>query len=128
METVIKAAAICIPAAFIAQALKKDSPVMSLAILTAAAFFAAFTAASALGGIAESVGDLAQTAGINSAALAVVLKTLGISVVARLTADVLKDAGMGSAASAVELTGSAAGIFAALPLIKSVLEMVRGLL
>ncbi len=107
METVIKAAAICIPAAFIAQALKKDS---------------------ALGGIAESVGDLAQTAGINSAALAVVLKTLGISVVARLTADVLKDAGMGSAASAVELTGSAAGIFAALPLIKSVLEMVRGLL
>ena len=99
METVIKAAAICIPAAFIAQALKKDSPVMSLAILTAAAFFAAFTAASALGGIAESVGDLAET-----------------------------DAGMGSAASAVELTGSAAGIFAALPLIKSVLEMVRGLL
>ncbi len=128
METILKCAAVCIPAAFIAVSIKKDSPALSLAIITAAAFFSVAAASGALKGLADSLTELAETAGAQPAALAAVLKTLGISIIARLTSDVLKDAGMTSAASAAELCGAAAGVLVTLPVIKSILEMIRGLL
>lgn len=127
METVLKCAAICIPAAYLAVTLKKDSPAISLALVSAAALFSILTATGTLRALADSLTELAETAGVQPAALSAVLKTLGISVIARLTSDVLKDAGMTSAASAVELCGAAAGVFVTVPLIKSLLEMIRGL-
>jgi len=128
METLLKAAAVCIPAAVFAAAMKKDSPAMALLLAAAAACVTLYLALGAVTETAAFLGELADTAGISSAALSAVMKTVGIAVVSRLAADVCRDAGMSAAASAAELAGTAAALFAALPLMRTALSMIGGML
>ena len=124
----IKTAAVCVPAALIAGALKKDSPVMSMLIALAAVCVITFSALGAVREISAFVGDVAEEAGVSNAVLAALLKTVGIALIARVASDLCRDAGLGAAASACELAGTAGALYAALPLMRGVFRMIRELL
>ncbi len=124
----MKAAGAAVLAAVLALLVKRGSPETALLLSAAAALAVLGLAASAIKAAGEVVTDLAEGAGVEPAALAAVLKALGISVVTRLAADVCRDAGQSASASAVELCGAAGACYAALPLMKTVLRMVEELL
>ena len=126
MDAIIKGAAIGITAAVLGLLLKKSCP--ELALLLAAAACAAilagiFETASGIVGFAE---NLAAESGLSGELVSPVLKCTGIAIVSKLSSDVCKDAGAGSAAGAIELAGAAAGIAVSIPLLRAVLNIIRG--
>ena len=72
--------------------------------------------------------ELAQTAGLSPAVLSPVLKVTGIALVSRWAAELCRDAGEGSLAVFVETAASALALLVCVPLLKSVLEAITGLL
>ena len=73
--------------------------------------------------------ELAETeTGLSSAVVAPVMKCVGIGVVTRLSADLCKDAGQESVSSAVELCGAACAMLTAMPLIRTLLQMIGDML
>ena len=111
MEAVVRAAAIAIPAAILASAIKRDSPSIALALILAASAAALYLAISPMRLALETAEELA-----------------GISIVSRIASDMLRDAGMAGGASAVELAGASAGVFVSLPLLRTIMDMVKELL
>lgn len=128
MELLIKIAAVCVPAALIAGVLRKDSPAMALLIALAAGCVILFSALGAFGEIRDFLTECAELTGSSQTVLGVLLRVLGIAVVTRAASDICKDAGLGAASSAAELAGTAAALYAGLPVMRGVLDMIKGLL
>lgn len=128
MELLIKIAAVCVPTALIAGVLKKDSPAMALLLALAAGCVILFSAVGALGEIKDFLTECAELTGSSDTVLGVLLRVLGIALVTRAASDICKDAGLGAASSAAELAGTAAALYAGIPVMRGVLDMIKGLL
>jgi hypothetical protein len=57
-----------------------------------------------------------------------VIKCVGIGVTAKICGDLCRDASQSGIASAVELIGSAAAVYAALPLVSALMSMIGGMI
>ena len=128
MVLLIKTVAVCLPAALFAAVLKKDNPAMSVLLGMAAGCVILYSALSVVTDVADFLRDVADETGVSQTVLGVLLKAVGIAVVTRLSADLCKDAGLTGAASAAELVGSAAALYVSLPVMRSVFQMIRGLI
>ncbi len=128
MDTLIKGAAMGITAAVLGLMLKKTGPELAL-LLAAAACAAILSGAFAMASdIVAFADDLALESGLSGELMAPVLKCTGIAIVSKLSSDVCKDAGAASAAGAVELLGAASGIAVSIPLLRAVLNIIRGVI
>lgn len=128
MEIVIKLSAVAVAGAALTLLLKKDSPGISMLLavcVTAAVLVFAFGAAEKA---VEFIRSLADTAGVSPESVSIVMKTVAIAAVTRITADVCADAGHRSIASAVELGGACTAFYTAIPLMKAALEMIGAFL
>ena len=128
MEMLIKVMAAAIAGSVIGLVLKKNSPEMSLLLTISLAVFTLYLAFEVITGIVDFIKSLSDTAGISPAVLGVVLKTVGISVVTKLSSDICRDAGQASLASGVEFSGAVTAIYVALPLFKTVISMINSLI
>ena len=108
--------------------IKRESPELSLVLAIAVSLLVAAIAIEIVRAILDFVEILREAADISPYVIGPVLKTVGISILTRLTADTCKDAGQGSIASTVELAGTVAAIYIALPLMRSVFDMIARLL
>jgi stage III sporulation protein AD len=72
--------------------------------------------------------SLSETAGISPAVLSIILKTVGISIVTKLSSDICRDAGQASLSSGVEFAGAVTAIYVALPLFRAVINMINSLI
>ena len=122
MPDMVKIAAIAVAAALCAVVVKKN-----VAELCAGAIILSCSL-GALEGVKELMDTLADTAGLSPAVLAPVVKTVGIAVLTRVSAELCRDAKEGGIAAFVETAGAAAALLVSLPLLKTVLSMVTGLL
>jgi stage III sporulation protein AD len=127
MDILVKAAAVAIVAAILALIVKKSNAELSLLLGIAAGIAIMAGASGLIGDILGFIYELADGAGISRALFSPVLKTLGLSIIGKLTADICKDAGQAAAASAIEFCTVAAALVVAMPLMRAVLEMLRGL-
>ena len=127
MEILVKAAAVSVVGAVLAIVLKKNSPEMALLLTVSLGCLVLYLAVDVVTNVAQFMDDLSSVAGISSASLAIVMKTVGIAILTKLAAGICSDAGQGSVASALELMGSAAALYIALPLMKTVFQMVSSL-
>ncbi|MGI5928095.1 SpoIIIAC/SpoIIIAD family protein [Pseudoflavonifractor sp.] len=128
MTDILKIAAVAISASLCAVVVKKQVRELGLVLaLTAGAVILA-AALEALQSVRELLDELAQTAGLEPAVLAPVVKTVGVAIITRVTVEVCKDAGEGGIAAFVEIAGSAAALYLALPLVRAVLSAITGLL
>jgi stage III sporulation protein AD len=128
MEIIVKSAIAVIVGSILALLLKKDSPVMAFAVTAVMVCAVVYLAAGVWDEIAEFIYLLSETAGVSSAALTAVLKTVGIAIVTKIASDVCRDASQNAAATSVELAGSAVALYVAMPFMKTVFGMVESLM
>jgi len=127
MNVLIKAAVTALAGAVTGLLLKRSAPELGFALSAAISLLAALLAAQLAGGLTE-LWELAQEqTGLSPAVTAPVMKCVGIGIVTRLSSDLCRDAGQTAAASAVELCGAACAMVTALPLMRSLMEMIGGL-
>jgi len=75
------------------------------------------------GPVVSSVSGLVEKTGVNSAYIVVVIKAIGISLVAQLAADICRDAGEQSIAAKVEMGGKLGIVAVTLPLFADLLQL-----
>ena len=124
MTLLMKAAALGLTGAVAALLIKRDAPELGLALSMAICLAGAGIALEMFSPLREVVDIAREQTGLSPAVVGPVLKCVGIGVVTRLAADLCKDGGQGAIASAVELCGAACAMGAALPLVRSLLQMI----
>ena len=127
MDMFLGVAAICVPAALFASVIKKDNPAIALMLVAAAGCLTLYSVLGALEDIISFLNDIASEGNVSSAVMAPLFKSLGIAFLSRFTSDICRDSGMTAAATAIETAGSAAIIYQALPVMKTVFQMIKGL-
>ena len=128
MPDMVKIAAIAVAAALCAVVVKKNVAELGMVLALCAGAIILSCSLGALEGVKELMDTLADTAGLSPAVLAPVVKTVGIAVLTRVSAELCRDAKDGGIAAFVETAGAAAALLVSLPLLKTVLSMVTGLL
>ena len=128
MPDMVKIAAIAVAAALCSVVGKKNVAELGMVLALCAGAIILSCSLGALEGVKELMDTLADTAGLSPAVLAPVVKTVGIAVLTRVSAELCRDAKEGGIAAFVETAGAAAALFVSLPLLKTVLSMVTGLL
>ena len=128
MPDMVKIAAIAVAAALCAVVVKKNVAELGMVLALCAGAIILSCSLGALEGVKELMDTLADTAGLSPAVLAPVVKTVGIAVLTRVSAEHCRDAKEGGFAAFVETAGAAAALLVSLPLLKTVLSMVTGLL
>ena len=128
MSDIIKIAAIAVTSALCAVVIKKQTPeVGTVLALAGGAVILSFAIAS-IGSVTAFMSTLADTAGLSPAVLTPVFKVAGIAIISHTTAEVCKDAKEGGLASFVETASAALALLVTLPLLKTVLSMITGLI
>ena len=128
MPDMVKIAAIAVAAALCAVVVKKNVAELGMVLALCAGAIILSCSLGALEGVKELMDTLADTAGLSPAVLAPVVKTVGIAVLTRVSAELCRDAKEGGIAAFVETAGAAAALLVSLPLLKTVVSMVTGLL
>ena len=128
MPDMVKIAAIAVAAALCSVVVKKNVAELGMVLALCAGAIILSCSLGALEGVKELMDTLADTAGLSPAVLAPVVKTVGIAVLTRVSAELCRDAKEGGIAAFVETAGAAAALLVTLPLLKTVLSMVTGLL
>lgn len=128
MLDIVKIAAIGLTAALCAVVVKKNVAEFGMVLALVAGAILLGGSLSALESVKALMNELADAAGLSPAVLAPVLKTVGIGVITRISAELCRDSGEGGIAAFVETAGAAAALFVAMPLMRTVLSMITGLL
>ena len=128
MDILVKLLAVAVTGSVLGLVIKKNSPEMALMLTVALAIFTVVLSAQIISEILAFVKSVSEAAGISASVLAIVLKTVGVAIVTKISADICRDAGQASVASSVEFAGSAVAVYAALPLFKTVVSMIDSLL
>ena len=128
MEIFIKAAVICLISAILASSIKKENPAMALLIAVASGCLALYFVLDVVGSITEFLEDVVSSAGVSTAVLSVLIRSLGVAIMAKLASDICKDSGMTTASTGAELAGSVAILYISLPIMRTVFQMIKGLI
>ena len=115
-------------AAVLCAVLRKSTPELALLLGLAAGIWMLFLTADALSQALEVLRELARLTGIEEELLAPVVKTVAISLIARITAEVCRGAGESGMAAFVELAGSVFSLAVSLPMIRAVVILMGELL
>lgn len=124
MDIVIKGAAVGIISALCALLIKKSNQEIGLVIAIAASAVICIAAAELFGSISDLIRYAISKSGLSSAIFLPIIKCVGIAIIVNISASLCKDAGQAGIASAVDILGAAAAVFTALPLIKSLIEII----
>ncbi len=124
MDLIVRVAAVGIVSAAIGLVVKKSNPESSLLLSICASAFIMLAALEVFGALLDFVTELMRDAGLSSALFAPVIKTVGIGITGRLASDLCREAGQAAAASAVETAAAIAALYAALPLLKSLMVLI----
>ena len=128
MDIVARTVILGIVGAVMCLVIKKGSPEISLVLAMAVSLFLLGFVIEIITAILEFLEVIRDAAELSPAVMGPVLRTVGISILTRLAADICKDAGQGGIAAAVEISGTVAAIYVALPLMRTVFDMVGRLL
>ncbi|OUN04183.1 stage III sporulation protein AD [Flavonifractor sp. An92] len=121
-------AVVAIVGALCAVVIKPHAREIALAVSLCAGAVILLGVLQAAGEIRELFSALAEAAGLAPAVLSPMLKTVGISILTRITAALCRDAGEGGVASFVEVAGAALALVVTAPLLRAVLDTLSALL
>lgn len=128
MEPMLRISAAAVCALLSCLLLKRTNPELAAALGIAAVgmiLLAAMNMGSGLKDLRETLRDRFQ---LKDTMMQPVLKCVALGIVTRLTADLCKDSSQNAAASAVEVAGSFCALGIIMPLLVSMLKMVRDFL
>lgn len=103
---------------------KETAVLLSLAICA----MAALTAGAFLSPVLDFLRELSSLAGLDSSVLTILLKVLGIGLVSQLAQLICADSGNDAMGKALQILTGVVTLWLALPLFRSLLELVRDVL
>lgn len=124
MELMTQAAGICVIAALLGLVLRRGSPEASLLLALAAVSAILLALGRPLGELLAFLDDLTEQAGVSPTLFRPLYKIVGIALVVKIGEGLCRDAGESALASVLELTGTVCALLAALPLLRSVLNLI----
>lgn len=128
MEDILKIAAMAVISAICAVVVKKNVRELGLVLsLTAGVLILVFML-PAVEQVRAFMEEMTRLAELAPEVLAPVVRTVGIAIVTRVSAEVCRDAGESGIASFLETGGAAAALLAVLPLLETVLELIKSLM
>lgn len=125
---VLKCAVLGIAASVFAVLLKKKNGEYSLILVLSASAVMFLMLASDIYSALSDIKDFWSGLGISDSYFKVILKSLGICLVAEFAADTCNDFGNKSLAGAILLVGKISILVISLPLMRAILEIVSGLI
>jgi len=125
MEWIWKAAGIAAAGSVLGLLLRKHAPETALLLAAALTGLLLSVGLDALRAVVRFARTAAELSGVSAPAVTTVLKCCAIAVVTKLTCAFCRDAGQEAAAAALELAGCAAAAYVTLPLLETVLDMIR---
>ena len=128
MDSVLKVVAVAVTAAVCAVVVKQDAKGIGMVLAMAAGALVLGLSLGAVESVRALMDDLTTMAGLAPAVVDPVIKTVGIGILTRITAEVCRDAGEGGLAAFTETAGAALALVVTLPLLRSVLDTLTGLL
>jgi len=128
MEVIVRIGAAALLAAAVALLLRRSNPELNLPLAALVCAFALFSVLGPLKSLRELLDEAETISALSPAYFQPVLKCVGIGITAKLAADLCRDGGQSAMAGAVELGGTAAALFASLPLMRSFFALLQGLL
>ena len=128
MELLIKASAVLLVSCLCALLIKNKNPEYSFVLAVLGAVTVLFAAIGFIDKIVDYVVELIEKTGISSAVFSPLMKCVGIALIARLSADICRDAGQAAASAAVEYLGCVMALYTALPILRSLMNTLEGLL
>lgn len=128
MDSVLKVVAVAVTAAVCAVVVKQDAKGIGMVLAMAAGALVLGLSLGAVESVRALMDDLTVMAGLAPAIVDPVVKTVGIAILTRIAAEVCRDAGEGGLAAFTETAGAAMALLVTLPLLRSVLDTLTGLL
>ena len=128
MDSVLKVVAVAVTAAVCAVVVKQDAKGIGMVLAMAAGALVLGLSLGAVESVRALMDDLTDMAGPAPAVVDPVIKTVGIGILTRIAAEVCRDAGEGGLAAFTETAGAALALVVTLPLLRSVLDTLTGLL
>lgn len=107
---------------------RQKSPELSILLVLTACVLLLWNTLPLFETIRQVLEELAALGDLSPAILQPMVKTVGISLVTRLSSSLCRDAGEGGIAAFLEVAGGGAAVLTALPLLKMVLQLVMDLL
>ena len=128
MEIVVKIAAAALLGTCVALLLRRSNPELAVPLGAAVCVFSLFALSGVLRPIRELLDEVRTLSGLSSVYFLPVLKCVAIGIAAKAASELCKDGGQSAMAGAVELGGTAAALYVSLPLVRSFLTLLEGLL
>lgn len=124
MELMFKVASVAIVALVFASVLRKNATEHSIFLSLATIILIFFAIAQGMEEILQGMYRLANIASLETSLLLPVVKTVGISILTKMTGELCRSGGEGGIATMVELSGTVLALLVALPLIEGVMTMM----
>ena len=124
MEQALQAAAFCVIGALLAVVVKRGSPELALLVTLGTAAAGLLFLAGLLEELTVFLQELSDSGGISHRLLTPLYKTVGIALVVKVGGELCRDAGESALASVVETAGAVCALLVALPLLRTVLELL----
>lgn len=128
METFFQAAALVVVGVILCLSLGKERKETAVLLSLAVCAMAALTAGAFLPPVLDFLRELSDLAGLESSVLTILLKVLGIGLISQLAQLLCTDSGNGAMGKALQILAGAVTLWLALPLFRSLLELVRDVL
>lgn len=128
MEGVLQASAAVLLAVVLGLVLAKQGKDWALLLTAAVSCMVLAVAASYLQPVLDFVRELQSLSGLDGQLLTVVLKAVGIGLVAEIAALICQDAGNAALGKGVQILASVAVLWLSLPLMRALLELVQTIL
>ena len=119
---------LCIAVSLLALSLRQQRPEYAMLLSLACGLFVLFFLVGKMGNIFSQLQDLMTGLSGQSELTEIVLKALGICIVAELGSQCCRDAGETAIATKVELAAKAALVLMSIPIFQTLLEVARELL
>ena len=119
---------LCIAVSLLALSLRQQRPEYAMLLSLACGFFVLFFLVGKMGDIFSQLQDLLTGLSGQSELTGIVLKALGICIVAELGSQCCRDAGETAIATKVELAAKAALVLMSIPIFQTLLEVAGELL
>ena len=128
MDTVIRISAIAAAAAVSCCLIKTQNGAMSLILTLSASVAILLLSFRFLSPVMEVFGQLRTMTGLSDTATAPMLKVTGIGLLTQIASSVCEDAQEKALAQAVEIGGTVLSLYASVPLLTAVLELLEEIL
>lgn len=126
--SILQLGAIGVAGTLCALTIRRQTPELALVLALVTGGLILYASWTALSQAVALLEQLASVAGLSQELLTPLIKTVGISILVRLSSQLCKDGGMESVATFLELAGSLAALAVAAPLLQAVLTLLEELL